>query len=213
MSPCRPVPLPRRRYPILHVEDDPTVLRGVARLLSRGPCEVHDVVTLREARALLATGDEWCGVLADYHLPDGQGLLLLREACARFPTIPVRVVTGDESSELANELQRTGIACIRKPFDLCDLAPFLDEVAGFEGSVRGPRVRAHAREWALSARETDVLRESLDVRSLRTIARRLGIGVHTVRGYRALVLRKAGGSDFAVLRARIFPERPTFDDV
>lgn len=212
MSPCRPVSPPRPCYPLLHLEDDPTVLRSVARLLSRDRCEVHGVATLSAARARLATRDDWCGVLADYHLPDGQGLDFVLEALVRLPAIPVRVVTGDDSSELANELHRARVACIRKPFDLCDLEPFLHEVEGFECSVRGPRVTSFAKGRDLTARECDVLRESLDVRSVRTIARRLDISVHTVRGYRTLVLRKAGASDFIILRARLFPERPAFDD-
>lgn len=203
MSLCRPVSSPRPCYPLLHVEDDLTVLRGVARLLSRSPCELHGVATLSEARARLASRDDWCGVLADQHLPDGRGLDLVREARARLPEVPVRVMTGDDSPELANELHRAGVACIRKPFDRCDLDPLLGEMADFERSPRGPRVTAFAKERDLTARETEVLRASLDTLPLVLTARRLGMSLSTLRGHRARVLRKSSAMSFADLCERL----------
>ncbi len=189
---------------VLHLEDLRLARDALRRVLARAPYVLHDAGTLAEARELLRARDDWCGIIADYHLPDGTGFELVREVLARFPGLPVVIVTGDDSSEVTNEVTSTSTRFLRKPFGIAHLEPFLASVARFEGSPRGPRVTALAREQRLSPRELDVFRPSLDETPILEIGLALGIRESTVRAHRANVLRNVGAPDLETLRRRLF---------
>lgn len=189
---------------VLHLEDQRLARDALRRVLARAPYVLHDAGTLAEARELLRGRDDWCGIIADYHVPGGNGFDLVREVLARFPGLPVVIVTGDDSSEVTNEVTSTSTLFLRKPFGIAHLEPFLASVTRFEASPRGPRALALAREHRLSAREVEVLRLSLDETPILEIALTLGISESTVRAHRANVLAKVGAPAFEALRRRLF---------
>ena len=69
---------------LLVVDDDPSVVRGMIRVLSGLGADVTGVASVREARVSLdeATPD---AVLADLQLKDGTGLDLLPDYLGRHP--------------------------------------------------------------------------------------------------------------------------------
>jgi FixJ family two-component response regulator len=98
------------------VDDDPSIRRGVARMLElSGLC----VTTFGSAEALLA-GDPRvafdCLVL-DIHLPGLSGPECYRGLRARGGAPPAVFITAHDASETQEMLQRVAPAtCLRKPF-------------------------------------------------------------------------------------------------
>ena len=106
---------------IVAVEDDPASRRLLDVVLGKVPDCTHATAgTLAEARTLIATAGA-DAVLLDVHLPDGNGLDLLRELRARPDTaqLPVVVLTADTSPELRNEALDSGATAFHtKPYDI-----------------------------------------------------------------------------------------------
>ncbi len=78
---------------ILVIDDDPAMLRALARQLNG-----HEVLTasgVGEARAILAGEDVPDVVLTDYFMPDGTGLDVLREAHRRCPEARRYIASGN----------------------------------------------------------------------------------------------------------------------
>lgn len=109
-----------RRRQILLLEDDPA-LRSVLRdFLTLMNYQVHEADNLRDFRSRFL-GQRVDLVLLDLNLPDGDGLSLLHELCAR-QRAPVFIVSGrsDESSRLA-ALEAGADDYIVKPFNAREL--------------------------------------------------------------------------------------------
>src|SRR5919201_4191207 len=100
------MPVPAR---ILLVEDDPDTARLLAGALRSGaePFEVAAVASVRAALADLAEQPVDC-LLLDYRLPDADGLEGLRQIRQAHPDVPVIVVTGAGSEEVAVEALKLG---------------------------------------------------------------------------------------------------------
>ncbi|MGC8724073.1 MAG: PAS domain S-box protein [Acidobacteriota bacterium] len=100
----------KERPRILHVEDDPDVVRVLAVVLA-GEAGVASARTLEEARRLLAE-ERFDAVILDLDLPDGTGLDLLPELKARDGrTLPVIIFS---AAELPRELaRRVGAALVK----------------------------------------------------------------------------------------------------
>lgn len=95
---------------VLVVEDDPGHALMIRESLARGgdgPCEVSQVTRLDEALSDLAQRRSDV-VLLDLSLPDSQGLDGIRSLRARFPEIPVIVLTASDSEVLGVESVRAG---------------------------------------------------------------------------------------------------------
>lgn len=188
-------------YPILYVEDDPRVARSMVRLMSEERFRFSPVHTLAAASARFES-EEWTGIVADYHLPDGCGLDFVLAARARRPGLPVAVATAD--LHVVNDVSGADVHIVVKPFLARHLSPFFGAVEAFERCPRGPRVYDLARRVGLTRRELEVLQLSLDGSSVEAIVAALGISAGTVKTHRANVLRKVGASDVDALRVRLF---------
>ena len=103
---------------IVIVEDDRGLSVGLGKALrgeGRTVCECH---SLREARQQLALGDPAL-VLLDVGLPDGSGQELLREIRARTESLPVILLTAnDTDAEVVEGLESGADDYITKPFSL-----------------------------------------------------------------------------------------------
>jgi signal transduction histidine kinase/CheY-like chemotaxis protein len=87
---------------VLVVEDHPDSRLFMEALLSGAGHQVELAATLAEARRLLSAGGGYDVVLVDVELPDGSGLDLVRELHRVQPT-PLRgILTGRESSAVAD---------------------------------------------------------------------------------------------------------------
>ena len=157
---------------ILLIEDD-TVLRGVLRasLVDAGH-RVDEAGTLSDAR-LFWQLQPFDAVLLDLNLPDGSGLLALREARRRGDRTPVLVLSAnDRTSERIAGLDAGADDYLGKPFDLGEvdarLRALVRRARGTQDEVQvgalmldrqARRFTLHAQPLELPAREFEVLWE------------------------------------------------------
>jgi len=94
---------------VLLIEDNPETARLLAGGLGAGsaPFEVAAECSARDGLRHLAEHEVDC-VLLDYRLPDADGLECLREIRQRWPDVPVVVITGAGSEEVAVEAMKLG---------------------------------------------------------------------------------------------------------
>lgn len=110
------------------VEDDPSVRRGVARMLELSGLRV---TTFGSAEALNADGPTTaydCLVL-DIHLPGVSGPEYYGGLRARGSAPPAVFITADDATDTREMLRRVGVtACLRKPFRSQQLLQAIREV-------------------------------------------------------------------------------------
>jgi EAL domain-containing protein (putative c-di-GMP-specific phosphodiesterase class I) len=85
---------------VLVVDDDPTLRRMLTRLLKRAGFDVADVETGRRALAALES-KRFDVIVSDIHMPDGDGLELLRSVRRIDLDIPVILMSGKPDVESA----------------------------------------------------------------------------------------------------------------
>ncbi|MBV8457984.1 MAG: response regulator [Acetobacteraceae bacterium] len=114
-----------RTRPVAIVDDDPAVLDSLKFLLEvRGYC----VATYASAAEFLRSRatDAVCLIL-DQHMPRMTGLELAARLRAASPTLPVLLVTGSPSPDIAKRAAQLGIKkVLEKPLNEDDLLCFID---------------------------------------------------------------------------------------
>jgi DNA-binding NtrC family response regulator len=111
---------------ILLVEDDERAARALVHLLEGHGYGTRWAPDLASARAALETAD-FDALLVDLHLPDGDGMGILKVAQDRAPAPQVLVMTGRAEIRGAVEAMRAGAAdYLEKPLDPDDLAVRLE---------------------------------------------------------------------------------------
>ncbi|MDO4228926.1 MAG: sigma-54 dependent transcriptional regulator [Capnocytophaga sp.] len=106
--------------PILLVEDDITFAKMLTRFLERNGYEVEECGTLEEAKKKINSSIKM--VFTDLRLPDGDGIILLKEIKKLFPEMPVIVMTGYAEVSTAVEAMKLGaFDYISKPFQQEDV--------------------------------------------------------------------------------------------
>jgi len=122
----------KSRPRVLIVEDDETAGRLYREVL--GSIADADVVgTCAQAIETLGTMDVDDVVVADQHLPDGNGLSVLMRAKER--NIGGLILTGDPNSKLATEANRDGWVVLTKPIPNDYLRVFVEHLLSV-GSLR-----------------------------------------------------------------------------
>lgn len=108
---------------ILVVDDEPTLLEVVGDLVApQINCRVLRAADLKEARKILAA-ETVDVLLADIHLPDGDGMSLIPDLQKKQPAATAIVITGAPSIDRAISAIRTGaVDFIPKPFSATHLA-------------------------------------------------------------------------------------------
>jgi len=108
-------------WDVLVVDDEP-VVRDAIRLVLEA--DGLGVATVADCEAALAhpAADTCRLVLCDLKLPESSGLEVLRALRARRPRLPVVMITGYATAEVALESLRCGAAgFLPKPFDDAEL--------------------------------------------------------------------------------------------
>jgi EAL domain-containing protein (putative c-di-GMP-specific phosphodiesterase class I) len=118
--------LPDRRR-ILLVDDQPSVLRSIGRLLSLRGFTVETASNGAEAIQKVAQGD-FDVVISDIAMPEMDGISLLREIRAHDLYVPVILITGEPSVDTAVQaLEHGALHYLTKPFQLPLLEGMLDK--------------------------------------------------------------------------------------
>lgn len=102
---------------VLVVDDDPSTLRTLARLLKLNGYECATASSADEARAVMSQ-DNVTLVLSDVDMPGESGIELLESLVAQHPDTATVMVTGIDDRELAERALRLGAyGYVIKPFE------------------------------------------------------------------------------------------------
>jgi CheY-like chemotaxis protein len=104
---------PRPR--VLVVDDDPTVCRAVAQILS-ALGDVVPVESLAEAHRVLDVTHDWAGAVIDMVLRPGSGIDVVDRLQVEHPNLPMLVITGDLVPERVNDAWQRRVELLAKPF-------------------------------------------------------------------------------------------------
>jgi DNA-binding NtrC family response regulator len=136
---------------VLLADDEETIRFALGRFLERHGMRVCLASTVAEARAV-ASSQPLDAALVDLNFPDGNGLTLLRELRAIDSTLPVIVLTGYGTIELAVQTIRDGAEqFLTKPIDFAVLTTMLERA-----------IRARRERQALLAVEGRMRRDAID---------------------------------------------------
>ena len=114
---------------IVLVEDDAPVRHSVKLLLSMRDHEVRDCRSGEDALQLDLSGEQTC-LIADYVLPDMDGVSLLGALREHGWKAPAIMITGFYSPTLAQRARDAGyVAIFQKPFGHDELADAVDALA------------------------------------------------------------------------------------
>jgi putative two-component system response regulator len=138
----RRVPVRLGRPRVLCVDDEPGLLRLVARLLERMDLDAATAPTPTDALALF-DAEHFDLVVTDIRMPGMDGHAFLAEIRARDPQVPVIVATGHASLDNAIRALRDGASGML-------IKPFTAEE--FETEIRNALQRARIRHDALQYR-------------------------------------------------------------
>jgi FixJ family two-component response regulator len=112
-------PTTKGRPTILVVDDEPGLIELFGDVVSpHVTCRVLTAGSIEAARSLLATCESIELLIADVHLPDGDGLTLLQDLKELHPTAAAVVITGQPSVSKAITALRMGVLdFLPKPFN------------------------------------------------------------------------------------------------
>ena len=122
-----PVELPARDQPLadpgqlagttaLCIDNEPSVLDGMATLLGGWGCDVIKAPDLDTALAAIAESpNPPNGLLVDYHLDTGNGIDAIVALRERFGGLPAILITADRSPAVREQARNEGIQILNKP--------------------------------------------------------------------------------------------------
>ncbi len=114
---------------IVLVEDDAPVRHSVKLLLTMRGHDVRDCRSAEEALELQLSGEQTC-LIADYVLPDMDGVSLLGALRKRGWKAPAIMITGVYHPTLERRARDAGYAAIfQKPFEHDELVDAVDTLA------------------------------------------------------------------------------------
>ena len=196
---------------ILIVDDHPIVRHGLRLLLeTRGAAKrVGEAADAAEAMERLREGG-WEVMVLDIDLPDRSGLEVLRDAKARWPTLPVLILSIHPENMLAVRLLKSGAAgYLNKDSAPAELVEAVRRVAAGGRYISAAMAQLLAEQIGtdparepherLSEREYQVFRLLAAGTAVGAIAEQLHLSVNTVSTYRARVLEKLGAANNAEL--------------
>jgi FixJ family two-component response regulator len=187
---------------VLVVDDDPSVLRGLERLLRAAGYSVEGYAS---PRAFLerAPWDRPGCVVVDLRMPEVGGIELQEELGRRGCALPIVFLTGHgDVSSSVRAMKAGAIDFLTKPCDDADLIAAVERALARDAEGRAAREERRAiraRFEALTPREREVC--LLVARGLlnKQIAAELGTAEKTVKVHRGRVMDKLGVESLAEL--------------
>jgi len=184
------------------VDDDPSVLKSLARLIST---EGYDVTPFSRADDFLEqtkVQGPSCLVL-DLNLPDQGGLDVQDEMSRRNMTLPIIFITGYGSiPESVKAMKRGAVDFLTKPLEGEVLIEAIRQALEKQKSHRLEDTEVSSfreRVESLSRRQREIFDGIIRGRLNKQIASALGIKEKTVKVHRSLVMEKLEVENFAEL--------------
>ncbi len=112
------------RKHVLIVDDDPEARGAFGSFLERKGYRVTESANALEAIRSIRRGDVDL-LLTDYHMPEVNGMELLREARRSHPELPVIVISGAADLRTALQIQKEAFDFLTKPVDSGELIEVL----------------------------------------------------------------------------------------
>ena len=205
-GPTAPAALARKaKYRVLLIDDHPLLRKGLAQLINQEP----DLMVCGEAeeapKAFEAVGVLNPDVaLVDISLKGGNGLELIKNLKARYPDLPLLVLSMHDETLYAERALRAGsLGYIMKEEALEKVLTALRQVIAGEiflsermkGRLLNQLLGGNIKEGgssidSLSDRELEVFRLIGEGRGTRQIAEELRLSVRTVEAYREYIKNK-----------------------
>jgi len=184
------------------VDDDPSVLSAVGRLIRSAGHKVETFGSPREFFERARSNDPGC-LVVDLRMPELNGLEL-HEAMVRAGCyLPVIFMSGHaDIQSTVKAMQGGAVDFLIKPFDERQLLEAIGRATARDGEERAARARRnalHARLNLLTPREREVCMLVAAGRLNKQIAAELGIAEKTVKSHRARVMTKLGVPSVAEL--------------
>lgn len=184
------------------VDDDPSVRRGLDRLLRSAGFDVELFASGREFLARAPFGGTGC-VILDVQMPGTTGPELHNQIAGTGISLPVVFLTahGDVSTGVA-AMKKGALDFLEKPVDDEVLLEVVRRAIAWHACTQAhekDRRRIEDRLATLSARERDVMLEVIKGRLNKQIGTALGITEKTVKVHRGRVMEKLGVGSVAQL--------------
>lgn len=113
---------------ILVVDDEQTLRAALFRIFSRRNYQVITTGNIREAESVITTNSELELAIVDVKLPDGDGIELLSTLKQKYNNIPVIVLTGFASIDVAVKATKMGaFHFMTKPFNIEELISIVEK--------------------------------------------------------------------------------------
>ena len=187
---------------VLVVDDDPSVLRGLERLLRAAGYVVEGYASPRAFLERAPWDRPGCAVV-DLRMPEMGGIELQEELARRGCALPIVFLIGHgDVSSSVRAMKRGAIDFLTKPCDDTDLIAAVERALARDAEGRAAREEqqaVRARFEVLTPREREVC--LLVARGLpnKRIAAELGTAEKTVKVHRGRVMEKLGVESLAEL--------------
>lgn len=181
---------------VLLAEDHPIYRQGLMAALEHGlpDLQCHGAATAAEALMRLQSGQRFDVLLADYRLPDRDGLALLADVRRGWPTLVCVLVSGSDDPRVVDKAIELGcLGFVPKSLEPDVMVGVLSRVLNGEpyfptrGDLGITPLRFTERQMAV------LQRVALGLTS-RAIAAELGIGERTVKDHLAVIYGRLDAS-------------------
>lgn len=113
---------------IIVVDDEQTLRSALFRIFTRRNYQVITTGNIREAESVITSNSELELAIVDVKLPDGDGIELLSTLKQKYNNIPIIVLTGFASIDVAVKATRMGaFHFMTKPFNIEELVSIVDK--------------------------------------------------------------------------------------
>jgi DNA-binding NarL/FixJ family response regulator len=180
------------------VADDHRLIREATRLALEGEADIEIVAEAERGDEVLPRVAETRPdvVLLDIRMPGMDGIAVLAQLRAQFPSVKVAMLSAiDEPEVAARALAGGALAYLGKWIEPENLAPIIRELDSGSYSMQSyvPTENGAdppARAIGLSAREAEILKRVSAGRSNKEIARELWLSEHTVKYHLTHIYQK-----------------------
>jgi two-component system, NtrC family, response regulator PilR len=187
----------------LVVEDDPLLSRALERFLGRYG-RVRVAHTAEAAYRLLESERALVGAILDWHLPDGDGITVLRRVRSFWPSLPTLLLTAFIDASCIVQAHALRAEYLAKPAPQQNLRAFVDRCLGRTTRDRiEANVRSLARRHSLSRLERRLMMLAIAGSARSEAAEELGVSENTYKTIARRLLRKVGEPSLEVLSWRV----------